>query len=67
MTRGLPAISAAQLGDFDTVVIDRAVIPYLLGAIEPLTDPSRYDGEQVDIQLTILLFEAVLAHLSDAQ
>lgn len=60
-----PAIDPNDLGDEKTVVIDRLLIPYLLGMAQELTNPANYYGDPEDIQGTVYAMQQMLARISD--
>lgn len=61
-----PAIPATDLGTTVSVDIDAALLPYLIGVIQPLVDPDNFRGTQADILATSEAFDSLLVTLSNA-
>jgi len=59
-----PAIDPNELGEIETVLIDRLLIPYLLGVAQELTNPDNYYGDPEDIIGTVYAMQELLARLS---
>lgn len=66
MTDGIfPAVDANQFGDKVTRCIDSALVPFLLGAIQPLlTNPNTYTGDPEDVIETVYQIELLLSDLA---
>lgn len=64
MDAPFPAINPSELGDVVSVDIDKLLIPYLLGALQQLIDPTLYSGDPEDVQETVYAFQNVLDTLN---
>ena len=64
MSPCFPAIDPATLGDLRGIAVDAPLIPYLLGAIDYLSNPDLYRGEAEDVEATVYAFEALLDQLT---
>lgn len=61
-----PAVDGNALGDTVSVDIDKALIPYVLGAVAELDDPQLFYGDSEDIEKTLAAIENLLFTLLSA-